>query len=87
MSDPPVDTPTGAPPITGESRSEKIVAIVSAMMALAPLVLLVRIWTRFRIQGIPSGADEWSILASWAFSMAFTINVCLRKFYSASRGR
>jgi hypothetical protein len=64
----------------GESRSESLIAIVTCMMALSTLILALRVWTRARVQGIPSAADEWTILVSWMFSIAFTINVCIRKY-------
>lgn len=73
----------GDGPVVSESRSDKIVTITTAMMSLATAVLLVRLWARYRIQGIASGADEWAILASWAFSLAFTINVCLREYLTS----
>ena len=67
-------------PVVTESRSESLVGIVSCMMVLATVVLLLRVWTRARVQGTSSGADEWAILVSWLSSVAFTINVCVREF-------
>ncbi|RYP15629.1 hypothetical protein DL765_005580 [Monosporascus sp. GIB2] len=70
--------------VVGESRSESLIAIVTCMVTLSTIVLVLRVWTRARVQGIPSGADEWTILVSWLFSVAFTINVCtpsLELFY------
>lgn len=63
----------------GESRSEDLIAIVSCMVALATAVLVLRLWTRFSIQGMSLAADDWTILASWLFSVAFTVNVCTRE--------
>jgi len=81
----PQPTPTPAPlPIPDgyvqfDSRSEDLIAIVTCMTVLSTFVLILRLWTRLRIQGMRPGADDWTILASWVFSIAFTVNVCVRK--------
>ncbi len=68
--------------VVGESRSGDLIAIVACMAAFSTAVLALRLWTRIRIQGMPLGADDWTILASWLFSIAFTVNVCTRKYAS-----
>ncbi|KAK4160459.1 hypothetical protein QBC43DRAFT_381243 [Cladorrhinum sp. PSN259] len=60
----------------GESRSEDLIAIVTCMVVLATIVLGLRLWTRFSIQGVSLAADDWTIMASWLFSVGFTVNVC-----------
>ncbi|GAB1311517.1 hypothetical protein MFIFM68171_01727 [Madurella fahalii] len=71
-------TPADPGYVVGESRSESLIIIVTCMMTLSTVVLLLRILARARVQGVSSGADEWTILASWAFSIAFTVNVCVQ---------
>lgn len=79
-------TTTAAPGyVAGESRSESLIAIVASMMCLSTAVLLLRVWARARVQGIPSTADEWTILISWLFSIAFTINVCVQTKYGLGK--
>ncbi|RYO89653.1 hypothetical protein DL766_008059 [Monosporascus sp. MC13-8B] len=71
--------------VVGESRSESLIAIVTCMVTLSTIVLLLRVWTRARVQGTASGADEWTILVSWLFSVAFTINVCTQTKYGLGK--
>ncbi|KAK4442526.1 hypothetical protein QBC34DRAFT_454555 [Podospora aff. communis PSN243] len=71
--------------VAGESRSESLIAIVTCMMCLSTLVLLLRVFARARVQGIASTADEWTILISWLFSIAFTVNVCVQTKYGLGK--
>jgi len=81
------DTAAAASPgyVVGESRSESLVAIVTCMMCLSTIFLVLRVWTRARVQGIPSAADEWTIVISWLFSIAFTVNVCVQTKYGLGK--
>lgn len=80
-------TPPGTAPnyIVGESRSGDIIAIVTAMTALSTFVLAVRLWSRIGLQGVSPGADDWTIIAAWVFSVAFTVDVSTRKSYRAQQ--
>ncbi|KAH8888969.1 hypothetical protein GQ53DRAFT_723745 [Thozetella sp. PMI_491] len=71
--------------VVGESRSADLIAIVACMTALSTIVLVLRIWTRAAVQGMPLGSDDWTILVSWLFSLAFTVNVCTQTQYGLGK--
>lgn len=62
-----------------QSRSGEIVTILTCMISLATVVLVLRLMTRLGIQHMAMGADDWTVLAAWVFSLAFTVDVCVRK--------
>ncbi|TPX11957.1 uncharacterized protein E0L32_007455 [Thyridium curvatum] len=77
----------GYRPPSDESRSEDIVAIVASLTLLSMLALVLRVWTRLAIQRVALRADDWTILASWAFSVAFTINAGFQTKYGLGQHR
>lgn len=72
----------GYRPPSDESRSEDVIAIVASLTLLSTLALVLRVWTRLAIQRVALRADDWTIFASWAFSVAFTINAGFRTYDS-----
>ncbi|TPX09914.1 uncharacterized protein E0L32_008936 [Thyridium curvatum] len=80
-------TPPATAPnyIVGESRSGDIIAIVTAMTALSTVVLAVRLWSRIGLQGVSPGADDWTIIAAWVFSVAFTVDVSTQTAYGLGK--
>jgi hypothetical protein len=73
------DTPERTGPT--ESRAQDVIIILATMQAFSTVVLVLRLWTRLWIQGMRLGADDWTILASWAVLVAYTIDVCLQTRY------
>ncbi|KAK4224303.1 hypothetical protein QBC38DRAFT_423809 [Podospora fimiseda] len=76
MSTPPPPTQLSSGYFPGQSRSENLIAIVTSMVVFSTIVIVLRLWTRLSIQGVSLAADDWTILVSWLFSVAFTVNVC-----------
>ncbi|KAH7324730.1 hypothetical protein B0I35DRAFT_475953 [Stachybotrys elegans] len=58
-----------------ESRVADIIIILTVMQAFSTIVLALRIWTRLSVQGMNLGADDWTIIASWVFLIAYTVDV------------
>jgi hypothetical protein len=67
------------------SRSGQVIAILTSMVSLSAVVLATRLTIRLTIQRLPFGADDWTIIAAWIFSLAFTVDVCTRKWPRAFR--
>lgn len=55
------------------------------MITLATLVVSLRVWTRLGIQRMGLGADDWWILASWLFSLAFIVNICTQTSFGLGK--
>lgn len=62
------------------SRSDQIVIIQIFFISLSTLTLVLRQMTRLMIQHRPMGADDWVITLAWVFSLAFSIDVSVRKY-------
>ena len=61
-----------------ESRSGQVVAICLAMLSFSIITVTARILIRVRMVQGKLGADDWAILVSLVFSIAFIIDVVTR---------
>jgi hypothetical protein len=50
------------------------------MLILSSIVVIARIWIRMTLVMGRLGADDWAILVSWAFSIAFIVDVVSRTY-------
>ncbi|KAH7310709.1 hypothetical protein B0I35DRAFT_514727 [Stachybotrys elegans] len=48
------------------------------MIVVATLILGLRLYTRSCIQKIRLGAEDWTILVAWLFTLAFAVDLCLQ---------
>lgn len=69
-----------------QSRSDQVVAICLSMLALSSIAVIARIWIRLALVRVRFGADDWAILVSWAFSIAFIVDVVSRTYAQSLLG-
>jgi hypothetical protein len=50
------------------------------MLGLASLAVIGRIWVRLALVSTRLAADDWIILASFAFQIAFAVDVVCREY-------
>lgn len=62
-----------------ESRSQQVVVIQFSMLAIASLAVIGRIWVRMALVNTRLAADDWVIMISLAFSVAFVADVVTRE--------
>lgn len=77
-----MDSDTGAPE---ESRSQQVVIIESSMLALAAAAVIGRIWIRLALVNTKLAADDWVIMVSLAFSVAFVADVITQTKYGLGK--
>lgn len=58
---------------------DQIIIIITVFSVLSAIFLLLRLWTRVKVQHLPLRADDWVIILAWVFSLAYGIDVCIRK--------
>lgn len=63
-----------------QSRSEQVVAICLSMAGLSTLAVVGRIIIGLTLVGRKLGADDWVIMVSQAFSIAFVVDVIIRTY-------
>ncbi|KFA59962.1 hypothetical protein S40285_08011 [Stachybotrys chlorohalonatus IBT 40285] len=68
-----------------ESRADDVLIILITMQVFSTVVLLMRLCTRFAVQHLRLGADDWTIIVSWLFLVAYTVNVCMQTEYGLGR--
>ncbi|KAI1418915.1 hypothetical protein F5Y12DRAFT_789487 [Xylaria sp. FL1777] len=68
-----------------DSLSEEVIAIVTVFQAFSTAALVLRVWTRLRIQHIRPGADDLAILVAWACSLALDILIALQTRYGLGK--
>ncbi|KAI0834645.1 hypothetical protein F5Y06DRAFT_300499 [Hypoxylon sp. FL0890] len=68
-----------------ESRSGTLIAVVTSLHALSTAVLAARLWIRLRIQRMGLAADDWTIIASWLFTVVQSIDICLQTKYGLGK--
>jgi hypothetical protein len=73
------DSTTQLVPEAKESRSQQVVIIQLTMVALASVAVIGRIWVRLALVNTRLAADDWVIMVSLAFSVAFVADVVTRK--------
>ncbi|KAK5637570.1 hypothetical protein RRF57_013285 [Xylaria bambusicola] len=59
-----------------ESRVSQIIIIITFFTTLPAASLFLRLWTRIGIQNLRLTADDWIIIVTWVFTLAYGINVC-----------
>lgn len=64
-----------------ESRSQQVVIIQSAMLGLSSLAVIGRIWIRLALVNTRLAADDWAIMVSLAFAVAFVADVITQTKY------
>lgn len=70
-------------PEAKESRSQQVVIIQLTMLSLASLAVIGRIWVRLALVNTRLAADDWVIMISLAFSVAFVADVVTRECFFA----
>lgn len=65
-------------PEAKESRRQQVVIIELTMLAIASLAVIGRIWVRLALVNTRLAADDWVIMISLAFSVAFVADVVTR---------
>lgn len=70
-------------PEAKESRSQQVVIIQLTMLSLASLAVIDRIWVRLALVNTRLAADDWVIMISLAFSVAFVADVVTRECFFA----
>lgn len=68
-------------PEAKESRSQQVVIIQLTMLSLASLAVIGRIWVRLALVNTRLAADDWVIMVSLAFSVAFVADVVTRECF------
>ncbi|KAI0139368.1 hypothetical protein F4776DRAFT_662327 [Hypoxylon sp. NC0597] len=68
-----------------ESRSSTLIAVVATMHTLSTVVLVARFWIRLRIQRMCLAADDWTIILSWLFTVAQSVDACLQTRYGLGK--
>ncbi|KAK5635812.1 hypothetical protein RRF57_011524 [Xylaria bambusicola] len=80
---------TGDPvPHTSHSRdslSGEVIAIVTVFQAFSTLALVLRLWTRIRIQRLHLGADNLTIIVAWALSLALDVLIAFQTRYGLGK--
>ena len=73
------DSGTQLIPAAKESRSQQVVIIQLTMLGIASLAVIGRIWVRLALVNTKLAADDWVIMISLAFSVAFVADVVTRE--------
>lgn len=61
-----------------DSLSGEVIAIVTVFQAFSTLALVLRLWTRLKIQRLHIGADNLTIIVAWALSVALDVLIAIR---------
>lgn len=67
-----------------ESRRQQVVIIELTMIGIASLAVIGRIWVRLALVNTRLAADDWVIMISLAFSVAFVADVVTRESFFSS---
>ncbi|KAI3333138.1 hypothetical protein F4824DRAFT_473346 [Ustulina deusta] len=68
-----------------DSLTGEVIAIVTVFQAFSTAALVLRLWTRLRIQHLHPGADDLAILIAWACSLALDILIALQTRYGLGK--
>ncbi|KAI3335726.1 hypothetical protein F4824DRAFT_142805 [Ustulina deusta] len=68
-----------------ESRSGNVIAVITATQVLSTIFLALRLWTRVGIQRMHFAKDDWTIIISWVFGLAYGIDVALQTRYGLGK--
>ncbi|KAI1283370.1 hypothetical protein F5Y07DRAFT_408738 [Xylaria sp. FL0933] len=68
-----------------ESLSEEVIAIVTVFQAFSTIALILRLWTRLKIQRIRPGTDDFAICTAWALSVALDTLIGLQTRYGLGK--
>ncbi|KAI0429253.1 hypothetical protein F5Y09DRAFT_310864 [Xylaria sp. FL1042] len=68
-----------------DSLSEEVIAIVTVFQVFSTTALILRLWTRLKIQRIRPGTDDLAIFTAWACSVALDTLIGLQTIYGLGK--
>lgn len=68
-----------------DSLSAEVIAIATVFQAFSTLALVLRLWTRLRIQRLHIGADNLTIIVAWALSVALDVLIAIQTRYGLGK--
>ncbi|KAI0512571.1 hypothetical protein F5B22DRAFT_615408 [Xylaria bambusicola] len=68
-----------------DSLSGEVIAIVTVFQAFSTLALVLRLWTRLKIQHLRLGADNLTIIVAWTLSLALDVLIAFQTRYGLGK--